>query len=283
MLVGKAAVGATTLAAAADTKYVSVFDVADVGLAPKLEVFADTLAAPGHVRVRAVAYDALSGLLLGEGDEVVVPQATPAGWLTLPFVFANPGGVPLPSGQVELGVHVGDAGLVLRHDGAEGSGGMHNSDSYSDGASASFGAATADTFLLSAYTDTLVPSAPEAVASTAFQMVLGRLPFSESQRAFAATGPERGTMSATVSWHGSKVNRERGAFATAARGGKFEQYAGRRLEVTAGGGTRRTVRVYVNDIQDVLGDLSLTRQMFAQLAPLGLDSVPAQVKVLKEG
>lgn len=284
MLVGKIAVGASGVALPAHTKWVSIFP-GTVELAPKIEVYGDTLAASGVVRMKAIAYDAVSLALLGEGDEVLVPQNTGPTWLTLPFWATHPGGVLLPSTNVALGVHVGDAGLTLYHDGTEAPGGMHNTDAYGDGAAAVFGAATTDAYRLSVYADAFTSLDPTALSGVAFEMVLGRLPFTDAQAAFQATGLDSTVLpfTAEVSWHGSKINKERGSFAAAARGGIFEQYVGRRIEITYGKARAKTVRAYVNDIADVLGDLSITRRLFAELAPLGSDSVQAQVKVLKQG
>lgn len=284
MLLGKIAVGATGVAIPANTKWVSIFP-STVELAPKLEVFGDTLSATGAVRMKAIAYDATTLALLGEGDEVIVPMNTGPRWLTLPFWEANPAGVLLLSTNVAFGVHVADAGLTLYHDGTESPGGMHNADAYSDGAAAVFGASTTDAYRLSVYADAFGATDPAALSSVAYEMVLGRLPFVEAQAAFQASGIDSTVLplTAEVSWHGTKVNKERGSFAAAKLGGVFEQYVGRRIEITYGKARAKTVRAYIHDIADIRGDLSLSRRLYAELAPLGNDSVQAQVKVLKQG
>jgi hypothetical protein len=116
-------------------------------------------------------------------------------------------------------------------------------------------------------------------------MVLGRMPFIEAQMAYAASGIDSTVLpiTADVSWHGTKMNKERGSFAAAKMGGVFEQYVGRRLEITYGKAKPTIVRVYLHDILDITTDLSVSRRVFAELAPLGLDFVSAQVKVLKAG
>lgn len=277
MIIGLPTPGGTPLALPANQKRVALFDVSVEEVASKIELYGDTIGAPGPTRVRAVVYDH-AGVLLGVGNEVVVPPGLAPGWLTLPLTESTPEGVYLEPGQVYLGVHAGDAGLNVYEVAAAAASVIFNTDTYSDGASNPFGSSTPSATSMVLYAPTYPGWAP---ATKGLEVVLGRLPFSESQVAFRTTGPTNAPpKQARVAWHGTGLNAERGAFATAQLNGIFDPFVGERLLISYGTAPRREVAVYVNDLAEIDQDLSLARRAFKALAPLGDDEITAIVTVL---
>lgn len=108
------------------------------------------------------------------------------------------------------------------------------------------------------------------------EIAAGRLAFSASQRAFDGAVARRATEVRSVSWHGTLVHPEDGAFAVARRG--LEDLVGEIVRVSWKG---RSVLVYVIAPRGVPGDLSLSRAAFLRIAPLSADRVPAVVEVIE--
>lgn len=143
-------------------------------------------------------------------------------------------------------------------------------DSYSDGAAAvlnpNFTPLDED---LSLFATTFQVWQPPSVGVDDFYRA--RLPFPEAQAAFAALGPRASSSQlATVGWHGSNVDAERGSFAIVQSGGPLDELVGRRIRITTRAkGVRRTVYAFVHSEADVMQDMTVTRRLFQALAPLG--------------
>jgi hypothetical protein len=82
-------------------------------------------------------------------------------------------------------------------------------------------------------------------------------------------------------WHGTRFNRETGAFALVRSSGPLAHLIGERLKVTLVTNRHRVVYVYVNGSTDrVYADLSLTRRAWLNLAPLSEKEAPVYVEVM---
>jgi hypothetical protein len=261
----------------------------DVPGSPLLYWPADTAAfftptPPSYNLLRGIIYDGVTDALLAVGDEIVLPDGSEGQWLDLPFDLD---GIPLAADATDLdfGVLVGGAGSARVWADTEAPGGRFGSDSYANGpadpfagaivVSDPFGPDTAVTTRFAIYADVFPAWSPPA---NEFEMVLGRLPFLEAQKTFSETSPVTSTArNATLSWHGARLDIERGSFAIVGEGGPFEDLLGERvvIETTLAGKTRR-VYAYVHNLagsSEFVGDLTVSRRLFEQLAPLGLDSL----------
>lgn len=241
---------------------------------PKLSVYADTLAATGPVRVRAGLYDDATLALRGGGDEVILQAGVGPAWIDLPFVGATPGGVVVPPSTMRVGFLPGDVGLSVYADPASAVSGSYTAaDTYSDGLASVLGTSTAAR-VFAAYAETFTSWSPPDELETWY----ARLPWELSQEVFSATSPVAASSTqAEVAWHGTGLDPERGAFAIAKRGGKFDALVGERVRVSVPS-PQKTIYVYVNDVSDDLDqDLSVPRRAFSELAELCVDWVEATV------
>lgn len=306
MLIGNlTSAGASPALMAVGTKRASRYVLPFGGRIAKLSVLADTAGAAGPVRVRGVVYDAVTLRLIAAGDEVVVPAGLPEGWLDLPFEVGFPAGVPVGASDIRIGVIVGDDGLSVYEEPApintssggvvtagsfygqavygvdtygQSVNGFLNADPYGTGPSDPFGVAAPETELVvyaTLFDAWVPPNAPE--------VLYARLPWPESQQVFSSTGPRATTATAaSLSWHGTRLDPERGAFCVAQTGGKFDQYLGERLMLeTRGAGARRVAYVFVHNLIDGLDtDLSVPRRPWAELAVLGLDGLTVTATVM---
>jgi hypothetical protein len=284
MLVGKTSTGATPITLPPDEKRTARFPVgpAEAGRTlPKLSVLLDGLAQPAGVQpLRAVAYDT-AGALVGQGSEVVVAAGTQPRAVDLPF----PGGLEIPAAatELDLGVHAGRPTVttqgVIRVYGDGGAvGAKRNADTYADGASATFGTPTAVTTDMTLFAQTLDAwAAPELEV----EMWYARLPFPESQEVFSSTALSGETRLASCSWHGTRLDAERGAFVIAQVGGKLDDWVGERVQISLRGRATEERVVYglVHNATelDERDDLSVTRRLFAALAVPSLDRVGVTV------
>jgi hypothetical protein len=249
---------------------------------PKLSLTLDGLNQPaGTQPLRAVAYD-VDGALVGESAEVVVTANTPPHTVDLPF----PGGLRIPAAatELDLGVHAGDPTVttepVIRAYGEDDSAAAKTAtDAYADGASATFGAATAQSEDLRLFGQTLDAwAAPERE----IEMWYARLAFPESQAVFSSTARSGESRLAVCSWHGTRLDIERGAFVVVQVGGKLDDWVGERVRVALRGRTllERAVYGLVHNAAelDERDDLSVTRRLFAALAVPSLDRVDVTVE-----
>lgn len=284
-LVGETRIGDTIVGLSPDTKRVAGFTMPYDSRITKLSLACDGLggAAPTlRATLRAVIYQ--GNVLVGQGDEVVVTSGDLLGWVDLPLTGANPDGLTalVAAGTVEFGVLIGgDAGVLrVAQIDPSGLGGRENADVYSDGASAIFGVAPALTASTSIFATLTTDWSP---LSTESYETIAHMAFADAQTflntIIEADSP---TLATSVTWHGTRVDRNRGSFAVVRAGGPFAGYVGQRLLVsTLGPQEIRTVIVYVFAALSVLdADLSLARRSFAQLELLAADEVDVTVQVL---
>jgi hypothetical protein len=216
------------------------------------------------------------GALLGVGPEVVVPVGQAAQWVDMPFAW---GGVPLAAGTYRIGSIVGggqtsrfyyqpEAGLTT----------YGATDTYADGPASSVTFTAFDAYRRREYATVFPAFAPADLPD----MELARLPYAEAQASLGGPGPALGVVSASLGWHGTLVDPERGSFAVVREGGPLERLLGERVLLTyRASGVSRSVVAYVhNKTSAVEDDISLTRALFTRLAPLALAPVTTQVRVI---
>lgn len=236
----------------------------------------------GAALIRGVIYDTDDNLI-ARGDEVSVPDGTPAGWVQLPF--GTDGGLALPADDYSLGIHVGGvtncARTFVDDPGATGS--RRATDTYADGTETVLPAATDLTASLPVFASAFQPMPPPAVDDDA----LARLPWDVAQRILGATGPLRESrVVAIAGWHGTVLDEETGAFAIVRSDGPLADRVGERVRVSRRVGTleRAVVLTIHNELAfpDELVDeaISLTRRAFLELAPWATDSLEVIVETL---
>ena len=100
---------------------------------------------------------------------------------------------------------------------------------------------------------------------------LARLPFHEAQESLSAGSVgRRRRRTVELGWHGTLESAERGSFALAKIGGPFEDLIGHVVVVTTAQRARaRQVFAFVHSGSDTVQDLTLTRQLFMRLSPVG--------------
>lgn len=249
----------------------------------KLAVYLDGLGSGvGSQVARPVMYNgAFPGTLTAVGSEVVVADGQPPGWVDFRFLDAYPSGVEVLSGVNGLGLIFGENTNTIRlYSEGTAPNGRYNVDTYSDGPSASFGAvtvATANLLLQPVYVkDWVRPDVDD--------LQLSRLPYNETQEAFATTGTVVGELRlATAGWYGTRVDPERGAVAVVRSDGPLADLVGERLKVTSDEGVApRSVYVYCHSEGVIAADedLALPPGLFARLAQLSRDAITVRVEVL---
>jgi hypothetical protein len=170
---GKTSVGASSDSFAADRKRVNGYALAQSGTISKLSVYLAPGGGIGQQVIRGVIYaDAggAPGSLLGTSSELTFTSSQAAGWYGLPL----PTPLAVPAARYWLGVITGSASNVasFRYDAASASR-DYNSNSYSLGPSAPFGAFSSDGEQMSIYAtlttapDTVPPSQPTGLTASA--------------------------------------------------------------------------------------------------------------------
>lgn len=110
---------------------------------------------------------------------------------------------------------------------------------------------------------------------------IARYPFGYAQEVLRLEPPLEGTASVgQVTWHGTVLNPERGSVALVQRDGRYTDLIGERVLLTNFNG--RSVAAYVLN-EAGLGegdDLSVTRRLFMQLAPLATEALNCKIEVL---
>lgn len=114
-------------------------------------------------------------------------------------------------------------------------------------------------------------------------LYLARLPFAEAQANLGLLGArfEDSGVHATVGWHGTLVDRDRGSFAVVKAGGALESLLGSRVRITVPGVRPRHVYAYVSSAGAVEQDITVTRRLFQTLAPLGRRQIGATVQEVR--
>lgn len=224
--------------------------------------------------VKAVLYR--DNFLAAVSDEAVIPANAPAAWLDFPFVTeALPEGVLFEQGAVlDLALHVG-AQVFVWH--ATTDGVTATIDTYSDGPPAFFAGVQSNS--ISAFV-TLVPVfSPRA---TATEQTLARMAFPEAQVVLGATSPVDRGVQAACGWHGTVVDANRGSFAVVREDGPLAGLVGQRVVLTTQSAavTRKAYAYVVASSGRVVEDISVTRRLFLELAPLASDEVSVRVQVL---
>lgn len=239
------------------------------GQTPNYRVGSLTL---GPESLKPVLYDA-AGNLVAVGDEITVNAGDAPAWRDLTF-SGYPGGVPVSAAAYDVGLIAGGAGSHVARVYTDSVGqGQTLGDTYSDGPSLLFGTGWPTLDDLSVYGVSFAAWVPP----TELEAWYARLPWELSQRVLSSTSPVAASASlGEVAWHGTRLDSERGAFAVAQRGGRFDALVGERVRVSLGQPTR-AVYLYVHDVADIEHDLSLPRRAFQELAELAVDWVEATI------
>jgi hypothetical protein len=113
---------------------------------------------------------------------------------------------------------------------------------------------------------------------------IGRYPFEYAQSILGMDPPQDATSTvASCSWHGTLLNPERGSFALVQRDGRFAELIGERVKVSTFLGKSVNAYVLGEAELDEEDDISLTRRLFLELAPLSTDAINVRVAVLSAG
>jgi hypothetical protein len=280
-LIGETRVGDTITAVAKDTKRVASFTLSAPTRIVKLSLACDGGggAAPNNfAKLRPVIYQ--GNALIAMGDEVTVASGDPVRWVDLSFLAAFPSGVVVGAGTTELGVIVGGDPNVLRVAQIDplAPGGRWNADTYTDGATTTFGTATSLTANMSIF----ATASPVWVERDTAQMdVIARLGWTDAQRLLLSATLVSPIFSTTAGWHGTVVDPNRGSFAVVRNGGPLADLVGERLKLTTVGNNARTCLVYVfQGVSSLEHDISLARRAFASLELLAKDTVDVKIEVL---
>ena len=280
MFIGKLNTDDTAATAiAADHSYGQQFSVPDDRLVAKVAAYLDGLAGGhGTALVKAVIYDSALAIV-ATSDEVAVNSGDAAAWLT--FRFDTPPAVA--SGNIEWALIVGgDAGIVQAYAQATGTvPGKVVSDTYSDGPATPFPTLTT-VAPIAMYADVFEAYAPP---TNELEVYYARLPFHEAQAKLGETSPVKGTARpVSVTWHGTKLDPERGSFAVLRAGGDFDPtLIGERVKISyIRSGVVRVIYAFVHNVGDldVRDEISVTRRLWMELEAAGFDRIDATVEQL---
>ena len=282
MIVGKQTKGATAYSLVADRKVAARFQVTAGGIyLPKLSIYVDgggAGAGPSQV-MKGVIYDAVTDKIIATSQEVAVLNDAVGAWVDLRFATLP---ALLIDGIYDFGIHLGGSDSVIRFygDDPRGLGGRQNTDTYSDGPAATFGASTTLTSDLSLYATAIRAWEPPP----AEDIYYAQLPFLEAQVKLGKDSPlPNPKYLAVVGWHGTKLDGERGSVAIVQTGGRLRDLVGERVKVTVREGMRtRSVVGFVHNEAELYDDteISLPRRSFMALGNLALDSLKGTVEVI---
>lgn len=114
-----------------------------------------------------------------------------------------------------------------------------------------------------------------AAPADADDLYIGALPFAEAQARLGQHGNDGiDPVVASVGWHGTITDPDRGSFAIVQTGGRLAGLLGSRVKITVGG---ESVFALVKSEADVLQDITVTRRLFQQLGILSDTEVQATV------
>lgn len=110
---------------------------------------------------------------------------------------------------------------------------------------------------------------------------IARYPFSYAQSILGSIPPLEGSgRVASATWHGTRMNRERGSFVLVQQDGEFSDLIGQRVRISTFKGKAVYAYVLTEADLDEANDLSLTRRLFLALAPLATESLGVRVETL---
>ncbi|HMF58814.1 MAG TPA: hypothetical protein VK595_00500, partial [Vicinamibacterales bacterium] len=198
------------------------------------------------------------------------------GWYDL--TFAEP--VEIEEDSYRLGLHGGPAGTALgpalryRDTGAQGMTG--STDAFADGTGPI--AAPAVSARAPQMFASMTPHwAPPVVSD----LELARLAFPSAQRALAGSLPAgEAALSATLEWHGTTTDGDRGSIALVNAAGPLGDLVGERIGIRRSR-ARAPVFVYVKGTEDLDEDLSVSRRVFGALGDLGDTRLDVLVEVVR--
>jgi hypothetical protein len=277
---GKITVGVTAYPLDADTSVAARFSCPEACRLEQLVVYLDGLGSGGGGSqvARGVVYEPDGGALVGVGDEFTILAARPAGWYPVPFLEANPGGLPLEEGDYELGLIGGGSTDVIRLYGdlrALGSGRSH--DTYADGPALTSPAWLAAGHDLSIFSRTFLPFAAD-VELTALEVA--RLPFQEAQAGLRQPGRVGPPIFTTLGWHGQGTDATAGSYALVSPDGPLAGTAGSVLRVSPLDGADPVYAYVLSDQADVDDPLTVTRNLFLRIALAATYDLPVLVEVV---
>lgn len=263
--------GGTPLTADADTLYLVDTEAPAGARLLKVSAYLDGGGpASGSGSVRAAVF--AGGNLIGQSEPVSIANDAPAAWIDFPLDE-----VVEAEGAVRLALHFGDVDEVGRIFTLDGDG-AKVTDEYDNGPPATVGAGTAaDDFAIFA-TYTTAAAIPDE--NDLYLAALGR---DSAQRALAAGTSSQSSALASATWHGTLTDPETGSFALVRRDGPLADLVGERVRIKTFT-EERGVMAYVHGEADLEDDedLSLTRSLFAALAPLATELLTVTVEVMAE-
>lgn len=283
-LAGRIDAGSAAYEIPADTKRATRLTMPRTGNLAKGSAYLDGGGSGVGAQVARLAIYDVNSSLLGQSDEIVVADGQAPAWVDFPFSLAD-GALGLPAGDLFAAIHAGALSSTIRvyGDDPHGAGGKSNADTYSDGPSNPFGAATgltADLSIFLSYFEAYADIQPRET-----DLYYSRLPLEQSQSIFALGGPlEAHARLIDVGWHSTFLDPEIGAVALVRAGSPLEDLLGERIRIrTHGTATSHAVYAYVHDLgpEDTMPwDLSITRLLFSRLAPLATYTLSTIVDVI---
>lgn len=280
MLFGKLVPSRQNFALSADRKLATTFYLGQSGYLTKLTAYIDGCGSADSYQVaQAFIYNQEQDKLLGVSEEVLVPRFQGPAWVDFPFDSYAPPWIATP-GLHDVGLIGGPASGLIRVYGDDPSlrGGRSAADTYLDGPTATFGTATGYTHDLSIYGTMFRGwSAP---LETDFYYA--RLPFAESQVKLAETGVQsRTAVTCSAGWHGTSYDGEQGSFVVINKRSDIASRLGNRLKISRKyRGKERAVYAYCHAWATMDEDISLPRELFARLGPLGDNFLTVSVETM---
>jgi hypothetical protein len=240
----------------------------------KLSVYADTLgSAAGEQALRAVVYATTGGGLVAAGTDVSVPGGQTARWMD--FTFPEP--VLVQAASYDVGIQGGpDSNIFRTYGDTGGTSATEVTDTFADGAAASFGSGAAAARDMSIFATWFSPW----VAPEVEEMVLARLPFELAQRTFSVS-QRVASYNGSLDWHGTKLDAERGSFCVVHSDRALAGLLGRRVRIVSRSHPDRFVYAFVHsESSRLLEDLSVTRRLYEELETLGITPTAVRVEAL---
>jgi hypothetical protein len=267
----------TAANATADRVYSSLFTVASPCLLAKLSAYVDGDGTANLAQtVKAVVYDE-NEALVGSSPETTITPGQDVAWLD--FVFDTP--LELTEQDYHFGLHFGTNSTGARlYKSSTGTNFSTTTDTYSDGPATtlSVSAASGELGIFGTYFAAWTQPDED-------DEYLANLAFPTAQTVFGTTAPDPRTKKTVLaSWHGTFLDPQpQGASVVVVQtGGDLTDYVGERVRIISGG---KSVVAYVHRETDLdLDDstqISLSRRLWQELAPLATDSLLVSVEVLQ--